>query len=105
MGLDYVFDDGKSESCTTHVPASGFVHTVEAFKEAGHVFLLDAATMVGHADDDFRVNLSGLDLDRATFIAILDRIVKEINNGLLKERRIYLGYQGFAAQKVDLDAF
>ena len=102
--LGNVFYNGEAKTCAAHLPASCLVYSIKPLKDPGQMFFVYAATVVSHADDDFGVNLSGLDLDCTALIAVFDGVVKEINDGLLKECWIYLGYQGFAGGKLNLDS-
>ena len=85
MGLRDVLDNRKAESSAAQLSAACLVYPVEPFKEPGQVFFFNAAALVSNIYLDFFGRLTSLHPDGASHSTVLDSIVKEVHDGLLKK--------------------
>lgn len=92
MELGDVFDDAESEAGAADGAAAGFVHPVKALKEAGVVLGGNAGSLILDFNDRALVLLKGFQGDGGFGMGVFDRVLDEIEHGLLKER----GVQGRA---------
>ena len=86
--LGDVFDDAEAEAGAADGAAAGFVDPVEAFEEAGVVLRGDAGAVVLDFDHGVVALLVGFEGDGGFGVGVFDRILDEIEDGLLEERRV-----------------
>jgi len=103
MGLGDVLDDGKTQPCATHLPASGLVNPVKTLEESRQMLLFYAAALVANAYADFTIRLRCLDQNGAPLMAELYRVIYEIYYGLLQKGGIDVGLQFLVARELKAD--
>ena len=78
----------QSETRSSRLPASGAVDAVEALGDSVEVTRRDANTLVGHLDLEHFPDHSRGQPNRASIVAVLHRIVEEVDEDLLEPGRV-----------------
>jgi hypothetical protein len=92
MGLDDMFDNGKTQSRAAQFTTPPFVDPVEPFKEPGEVFRSYAAPMIADFYGNFTLVFENFNLYGTPGLTVFNGIVKEIPHCLLKKAGVGLYY-------------
>ena len=93
MGFHNMFHDREPESRSAQLAASGLVHPIEPFEEAGKVFRRDAGTFVSNCDLKSPLSDAGIEPDAFPRLAVGYRVIEEINHRLFKQWGVDIGHQ------------
>ena len=78
MRFDEMFGDGKAKAGPPHFPGARDIHAVEAFEDAGLIYLGNANTGVGDGEGDF-LSVGGCGNDNPTSRGrVLNGVVQQV---------------------------
>ena len=76
----------KPQTHAAHLPASGFVHTKERFKDVLHAILRNPASSVGNLQNHIFVCLLHRNEDRSARLVVFDGIFDQIKQQTINQR-------------------
>lgn len=83
VGEDDVFDDRKPQPAAAGRFVSGFVYTIEAFKDPLLLRCRNPDARIGNSDMDLTVFFINIERERAAFFIVLDRVFHQIVDQLV----------------------
>ena len=105
VGLGDVLDDREPQPGAAHVAAAPLVHAVEPLEDARQVLALDAGSLVADLDDQRSVAQRRFHRHRLARLAVLHRVVHEVDERLFEQRHVDLRAERFLAAHADGDVF
>src|SRR5918999_4312000 len=85
VDLSDMLHDGQSQAGSPMFTAAGFIDPVEPFKQPGQIFFRNPNPFIAHPDDDLLSLADGVEPYGAAWLAVVDRVVEQIDDGLLDQ--------------------
>src|SRR5215207_7878533 len=82
--FDEMLHDREAEPGAAVLPRASRIDPIEAFEEARQMLARDARSVVRDPDEDLAVHVLRLDPNDARLLAVLDRVVDEVQHGALE---------------------